>query len=525
MSNRAFQQHFIDKDLPQAWAQGHKRVILTLPPGAGKTRTSRLVIERLLGLGGWDCWFLAHRKELIEQPAIELRHLNPTVFWPGKPTPLPSVLRIAGRDTLSRRDIQPLNTQVLVIIDECHHAPSSTYLKLLERFTQTYTTVYVLGLTATPYTLSGKAIPGDVIIEPVKPQELFDSGVILEPEIIRAIEPELTGVPIRAGDYDAPELAMRSRKLMGDMVKEIDKWSDGYPVIVRAVSIADSKERVERLRAAGYRAEHLDGETSEHERARVLARLSIGGKRGSGQGIDVLSQVGIVGEGWNNPSDYERVLFMPDLWDGKSYPPIFVPVSLLSDCAPTMSMCLYRQAECRINRPNGDSIETSQGRMAAIPKQFARVVSHSGNWKEHGFLVDHHTFDLQTGAVGGMLRDKSGLLGVRYCSKCLSVWPSTRKVCSCGSELTQPRTAIPEDTAVDMTPIAPKAAVAENDKGRLSYLANLWRRWHTQNQERAAIGKDPVSVAQIRVIYNRQTGKWPSKEDLDKARIIANVSN
>lgn len=521
--SRSFQPRFVDHDLPDAWSQGHRRIILALPPGSGKTRCGKLTIERLLSVGAWDCWFLAHRKELIEQAAMELRHLDPVVVWPGKPTPPPAPLRVAGRDTLARREIKPCRSQVLVIIDECHHSPSDTYLNLLTRFSNVYTVVYVLGLTATPYTLSGKPIPGDVIIEPVTPAELFESGAILEPEIIGAAAPELGGVHIIGGDYSVPEVEARSRKLMGDMVKEIDKWSDGYPVIVRACSIADSKARVERLRAAGYRAEHLDGETPAGQRNDVLARLSIGGKRGSAEGIDVLSQVGIIGEGWNNPSDYERVLRMPHLWGGKSYPPLFVPVSLLSDCKPTMSMCDYIQSLCRINRPNGDKLHTSQGLLDAVPKQFARCVSHSNNWQRFPFLRDHHSFDLNTGEVkGAPLRDKHGLLSARYCGMCLSVWPSSRTHCSCGAALSAPRRPIEEDESEELKPISPKAGVAEaSESARISYLANLWRSWKRDNEKRAAIGKNPISIGQIKVIYNRQTGRWPTNEDLAKSRAIA----
>lgn len=516
MNNRPYQQQFVNALLPEAWAAGCTKVILALPPGSGKTWTARLTIERLLSTQAWDCWFLAHRKELIEQAYLEFKDLNPVVVWPGKPTPPPSPLRIAGKDTLGHREIKPCHKQVLVIVDEIHHGSSDTYIRLLNRICTIYPVVYVLGLTATPYTLSGKPIPGDVIVEPVKPAELFESGAILEPTVIGAAAPELGGIPLIGGDFAIPELEQRSRKLMGDMVKEIDKWSDGYPVIVRACSIADSKERVERLKTAGYRATHLDGATPAGQRDEILARLSIGGKRGHAEGVDVLSQVGIIGEGWNNPSDYERILRLRHITNYKDTPPPFVPVSLLSDCAPTMSMCLYRQAECRINRPNGDKLRTTQGLADAIPKQFARVISHSGNWQRHGFLRDHHSFELQTGAVKGVgTRDKSGLLSARYCPVCLAVWPSSRLQCSCGSALSQPRKPIQEDDSEELKPITPKAGVAASENAKLAYLANLWRQWKRDNAIK------PVKVGRVAVIFHNQTGKWPTKEELSKSREIA----
>jgi hypothetical protein len=75
--SRAYQQEFVDKGLPDAWRAGHRSVFLAIPVSGGKTRCSRLVAERLLSKPGWDVWYLAHRRELVEQPAREFAHLDP----------------------------------------------------------------------------------------------------------------------------------------------------------------------------------------------------------------------------------------------------------------------------------------------------------------------------------------------------------------------------------------------------------------------------------------------------------------
>lgn len=510
--SRDFQPRFVERDLPAAWRAGHRNVILALPPGAGKTRCARLTIERLLSVGGWDGWFLAHRRELVEQAAAELAHLNPGVFLAGHSSPSASHLRVAGRDTLVRRDFQPLAERCFLVSDEHHHGACDTFQKILAVFRRVYRVVYILGLTATPYTLSGKPIPGDVIVEPVLPAELFADGTILEPEVKGLDAPDTSKVPISRGEFVASELELVTRKLVGNMVETAKRYWDGFPFTVRATSVADAHARSERLAAAGFRSAVLDGSTPWQERDLILARLAIGGAIGSPLGLDCIVRAGnpdIIGEGWNNPSDYERVIRLRHVLGIVGELPPFVPCSLLSDCAPTMSECLYRQAECRVNRPSGDSIMTSIGPVPAVPKRFARVASHSENWRRHGFLRDHHGFTLDGGSPHSRaVRDKSGFLSARYCPQCLSVWPSTQPACSCGTELKAPGRTL-EETEDQLGEVRPKAEV-KTTAARVELLANLWR------SRLRKYGK--ASERQIGAIFRSMTGRYATSEEMDAAR-------
>ena len=523
--SRAYQQTFVDEMLPNEWKKGHTSVLLALPVGGGKTRCARLVVSKLAKVGGWDCWILDHRKELTEQFSEEFREMAPAVYWAGKPSPKPHWLRIAGRDTLIRRDWQPTpsTTKCLVITDEAHHAAErNTYGKLYEQFRSQYKTVYMLGLTATPYRLDGKPLDRifTSLIEPVTPGELIDSGILMEPRVIGADAPNLADLHIQGGDFAASELEMRSRKLVGNVVEEWKRWSDGYPGVLRAVSIAHSKELCERLRAAGFRAEHMDGATPAHERNALFARLAIGGQRGAGAGIDILCQVDVASEGWNPPSDYERVLKMPELWPSADRPPPYVPLCVLSDCRPTLSRSGYRQFEGRGSRPMGDKISTSLGPLGALPKPWFRLISHSKNYERFGFLRDHHTFDLNTGSVGGesrQPRQKDGLLSCRYCPACLSVWPTSMKDCPppCGSALSTPPPPV-EETTEKLAPLG--ATVDATPKQRVGYLTSLWISHRRKNEQRAAQGKPPISENQIRAIFHSYSGRWPTKADMDEAK-------
>lgn len=525
--SRTYQQHFVDELLPEAWAHGHSSVILALPIGAGKTRCVRMVSERLLSLGGWDVLVIDHRRELTDQFAQEFAHLDPGVYYAGKLSPKPSPLRIAGKDTLIRRDWIPTNRKLFLIIDECHHASyGNTYHKLIEKLKAQYEVVFVLGDTATPYRLDGKPL-GKLfthLIEPTTPLELMQAGIIVEPRVIGLDAPDTRGLHVRGGDFLGTDLEVRSRKLIGNVVAEFKKWSDGYPGILRACSIAHSRELCERLKAAGFRAAHMDGETPHVSRDEIFARLAIGGELGreyTNQGIDVLCQVDVASEGWNPPSDYERVLRLKALlWPGSSEPPPHVPLCVASDCRPTMSRSGYIQYIGRGGRPCDGAAQTSRGPMPALPKPWFRLLSHSDNHRRFGLLRDHHGFDLETGEIRGAAReprDKDGFLRCRYCPKCLSVWPSGVKLCACGALIAEPRPA-PQETEQKLKFIPAGARADAGKEAKIAYLASLLRSHARKNAARVVNGQEPIRENQVRCIYHGYAGRWPSNAEMEAAK-------
>ena len=120
-----------------------RSVMVQMPTGTGKTWVLASLVERLLRLKGevtGEVMIVAHRRELVEQ--IE-----------------ETVCRVYDRPVLIR-SIQWLNRHwqemdrepSLVIVDEAHHALAATYRCCWERWPK----AWFLGLTATPYRLSGE---------------------------------------------------------------------------------------------------------------------------------------------------------------------------------------------------------------------------------------------------------------------------------------------------------------------------------------------------------------------------------
>lgn len=146
------------------------RVMLHMPTGSGKTRTAMSVIAAMLNTGEPKLivW-LAHSEELCEQAVEEFetawaslgnRPVSVQRWWGPHSLKMPIVrdgIIIAGlrKAFLSaQRSISDVGTiagQVsLVVMDEAHQAVAPTYQLILDVITESGRTAPLLGLTATP---------------------------------------------------------------------------------------------------------------------------------------------------------------------------------------------------------------------------------------------------------------------------------------------------------------------------------------------------------------------------------------
>ena len=149
---------------------GHGRVVLHMPTGTGKTRTTMQVVCRILE-DAEPCLvvWLASSSELLEQAADAFRTswarygsrpLRMTRFWGQYAPPLSDVddgLLVAGfqkAHALNNRaslDILRLGARTrLVVVDEAHQGIAPTYRNLITSLAETGPCTALLGLTATP---------------------------------------------------------------------------------------------------------------------------------------------------------------------------------------------------------------------------------------------------------------------------------------------------------------------------------------------------------------------------------------
>lgn len=163
-----------------ATGTGRRRAVISLPTGGGKTRVAAEAVVRLVlrGDGRRSALWIAQTDELCEQAVQCFRQLWVNVgepgedlrivrLWGGQRNPSPpegdeATVVIASIQTLNSRSGRPelawIAQSGIIIIDECHHAITSSYTDLLrwldiqvgnERAREREAPV--LGLSATPW--------------------------------------------------------------------------------------------------------------------------------------------------------------------------------------------------------------------------------------------------------------------------------------------------------------------------------------------------------------------------------------
>lgn len=348
---REYQEELIQKVFAE-WHSGNRRVLAQSATGSGKTVIASAVAHQFTQYGE-GILFLAHRQELLYQAKEKLGITTGEsvgIIKAGiRPNP-DALIQVASVQTLARREHRP--NASLVIVDECHHTPATTYTDIL----QSYLNSYVLGITATPVRNDGRGFRNhyDVLIQGWPVKRLIDAGYLSKFRLFAAKKRIKTiDVDIVGGDYDQRQLAQaaNSSLTMGDVVGSWKKNALGMKTIVFTVNIKHSKEVARAYLKAGYAAEHIDGETPDQERAAIIQRYRTGETL-------ILCNCGVFSEGVDVP-DIEAVQVL----------------------RPTCSLQLHLQTIGRGLRP-------SEG------KEYLTILDHTENFLYHGLVDEEYEWSL-----------------------------------------------------------------------------------------------------------------------------------
>lgn len=151
---RVYQIRVLDS-LWETYSSGRNRTMVALATGLGKTFVAGTFIKRVLhDKPGARILILADQKALIQQFDRALwKHLPKQVsthIWDGteEPSYLSGVLLATFQKMKNVMNSNPeLGQFDIVIVDEAHHAPSSTYAEFLDTLSYNF----LLGMTATPW--------------------------------------------------------------------------------------------------------------------------------------------------------------------------------------------------------------------------------------------------------------------------------------------------------------------------------------------------------------------------------------
>lgn len=431
MNLRPYQERAIE-EIRDAIRGGRRRIMLTVPTGGGKTLTSACMIASAVAKGK-RALFVAHRLELIDQTVATFARLGVRAV---------GVIRAKDRRRDSSQPIQVASIQTLcrrtqpdydlVIVDEAHRATASTYTKhVFERHER----AVIIGLSATPIRSDGRPL-GTHFEEPIitgaRYSELIAEGHLAEPAVYSTpVLPDLSKVRTTGGDYNAEDLeaAMNKGALIGDLVTQ---WSK-HPrqrTVAFAVSVAHSRAIVDQFRAAGVRAEHLDGTTPEEERRAILQRLAT-------FETELVSNVGVLCEGWDLP-----------------------PCKTLILARPTKSLGLYMQMGGRILRPWENVTPI--------------ILDHGGNVDRHGLPHEDRTWSLTKKA-----KKQPGAPRLKVCTSCFGYVAAGCKTCPlCGAVLIVETAAAP--TELPAVPVDLELRTLDGDAAQLAFF----RATHKRARER-----------------------------------------
>lgn len=368
-----------------ALAGGLMRIMLCSPTGSGKTEIGIALIKGAL-LRKKRVAFLCNRLHLVEQTSRRFtKSMIPHGVIQGKNTcRLYESVLIASIQTVARRGL-PEDVDLL-IIDEAHTVAGCKAYRAVIAAAK----CPVLGLSATPYArglgkhdekIGGPLFERMVIAATIP--ELISDGFLVDVDVYAPAEPDMTSIKqvknaFGEMDYTDADAARAADKpaLVGDIVKQWFRLAKGTPTVCFAANIAHSRHIVEQFQAAGVSAEHIDCHTEEVERQAILRRIEVGQTQ-------VISNVGILAEGWDFPACKTLIL-----------------------ARPTRSVIRYIQMAGRVLRP-------------AAGKHRALIIDHSGTAARLGYPTEERPLELDDG--------KPKLPGVQ--SKKVEQLPKTCPLC------------------------------------------------------------------------------------------------
>jgi DNA repair protein RadD len=440
MELREYQKKAITK-AEERIRSGVKRFVLQAPTGSGKGLIAAHIMQRGIGKGSRSL-FLAHRKELLTQIYDKLTSPE---FGCGVPENNVGIIKsgIALKYRRPQAPIQIASVQSIkleqlqqfqiVIIDECHRARAKTYMQIVEALPN----AVIAGTTATPVRLDGKGLDAlfDDIIPVAYPSELIRDGFIMEPRVFTvddAFLPDVHGVKVQAGDFNASQLAVSVNKaeLVGSIVDHWWRCARGFRTICFCAGVAHSKRVRDEFIAKGVRAAHIDGDTPDDERTKTLLDL----KNGE---LDVVCN--------------------SDLWiEGID----IVEVKCVILARPTKSLTIVLQQVGRALRP-------WQG---VVPI----VLDHAGNCREdrHGFPTIDRDYTLE-----GVVRVRQGTMRTTTCKYCFAVLNGSPTVCpECGAQLRSGERNPKETDGELVEVLAPnrKPSSADTVDQKRAYWNTLW---------------------------------------------------
>lgn len=267
-------------------AEKQGNCVVSLPTGAGKSLVIAMLIQQALQFGA-KIVVLAHRKELLQQNADEIRGLIPGVdvgiYSAGlKKKEIHNAVVVAGIQSVFRK-AEDLGRRHLILVDECHlvsELEESMYKTFLQAMLVNEG-LRIVGLSATPFRTGAGPICGpDRIFQRVvfeaKTAQLIAEGFLC-PITNKVAEAEVNTdkIGLRGGEFVESEMQAAfdvDEKVHAACSEILNKTQGRHSVLVFASGVHHAEQIAELLPGSAV----VTGETLPIERAETLRRFVAG---------------------------------------------------------------------------------------------------------------------------------------------------------------------------------------------------------------------------------------------------------
>lgn len=329
----------------------HRSVMMQMPTGTGKTVVLASLVQQFLDksleLTDQHCQVLivAHRIELTEQMGEHLRRygIEYGVIAGGRKTKEAEPVIVASIQTLNSKlsSLSSILSPSLIIIDEAHHAVAKTYRQLWDVWPE----ARFLGLTATPYRLSGEGFTDlfDVLVDSWTMKRFIAEGWLSAFDYY-SIRPDsddqklIDNLKKRGadGDFQMKELhdTLDVTPCIERLFESFEQFAFDMKGIVYAIDIAHAEHIAEYYREQGVNALALSSKTDMKERKEAVevfraSSVIVHHQLLKDKPIQVLVSVDLFSEGFDCPD-----------------------VEFIQIARPTLSLAKYLQMIGRGLRPN-----------------------------------------------------------------------------------------------------------------------------------------------------------------------------
>lgn len=422
ISLRYYQADSIQQ-IRESFRDGHQRVVLCLPTGAGKTVVFSEMVRMAAGMGT-TTMVITDRTELFKQTIKSLGRVGVSVeeISPNKKHIYPdATIYLAMVETLKRRKSLPIKP-VFIIIDEAHKGNFTAVLNL-------YKDARVIGATASP---EGKHFYEYYthIVQNIDVPELVSEGFLVDCLAFQ-MQDDLSDLEVKAGKFTEESLMNHydKPKLYDGVIREWNERGKGMKTICFNVNIEHTISMHKKFIEAGISSEYITSKTPKNERDRILASF----KKGD---FDVLNNCGILTTGYDE--DTIRCVIMN---------------------RATKSLPLALQIPGRGSRPidgciNG--LHTAEERLEAIRKSskpYFLYLDFGMNHDRHGLWNMPREWMLKKPREKGL-----GVAPVKYCEnkECGCMIAASATICKfCGYEFAIKSVPLKEGIMVEVKPKVP----------------------------------------------------------------------